>query len=259
MAGIVSLASVLSGGTLFQKTNKKRQGAYFYELAEDGSPVDPIYSFQYYPDSITDTKAVNWSTKDIPGSSLPIYQWISSGAREIAFTAVLTCDNDLLDTEAIENNLWARLDDMGEGQKNIDIRTAIILLRKFMLPAYSKEPGAVGVPLAYAPRKIRLLMPGTGIGLSGGESEVISFVNPDELSAIMLQCDVTYVSQFPSGLPRIAEVQLSFAQTAQYNGSKVDFPNRGSMNGSKLESQMDFVVKGYSPQFYPYKLIHSKK
>ena len=41
--------------------------------AVDDSPEE-YFVLQYYPESFTDTKAVNWQQKEIAGGSLPLYQ-----------------------------------------------------------------------------------------------------------------------------------------------------------------------------------------
>jgi hypothetical protein len=251
MAGLTTLAAAIQGGTFLTKLNKRKQVASIYELKdEDSSPTGVYRAFQYWPETITDTKAVTWATKEIPGGSLPLYQWTSSGERLISFTAVFTCDNDLIDQENVNANIFERLKDKGELNRNIDIRSALVWLRRFMLPKYSNDAGALGVPNVYAPPKFILSMPGTSIGLTGG-----AFPNDastaDSLYAIMLQCDITYVAAFPSGLPRVVEVALSFAQIAQLAGSVVMFPRRHAL--------MDQAMDGDQKNFYGYALKGEKQ
>ena len=96
-----------------------------------------------------------------------------------------------------------------------------------MLPTYSQLQGATsGVVTTFAPRKVRLFLANSGIGLYGG---MAGSTTKDSIVAIMTQCDVNIESFFPSGLPRIAVVQLAFDQVAQYAGY-VDFPSIGSLD-----------------------------
>lgn len=193
-------------------------------------------AFQYWPDTISDTKAVNWSPREIPGASLPIYQWISSGERVISFTAVFTCDVDLLAPNVKSNDVRNRLKSIGQGERNIDIRSAFAWLRSFMLPTYAVEQ-SVGIPVAVAPRRMLLVMPGTGIGMYGGNTQAAgnsSELN-DQIRCVMTQCDLTIEASFPSGIPRIGTVSLAFAQVAQYaNSGVVQFPQGVSSDGKYM-------------------------
>lgn len=167
-------------------------------------------ALQYFPESLTDSKAVNWAPKDIPGGSLPIYQWVSSGERTISFAAVFSCDVDFSkNPELIEMKIKAA----GLERRNVDIRSAVAWLRSFTLPSYDR--------FTAAPRKLLLALPGTGIGLAGGSQ----FGDDDAILAIMTECSVEWTSFFPSGQPRLATANLTFAQIAQFRG-EVNFPDR---------------------------------
>jgi hypothetical protein len=47
-------------------------------------------SFQYFPETITDSRSVNWIEKNVVGGSHPIYQWTYGSARTISFEVVFT-------------------------------------------------------------------------------------------------------------------------------------------------------------------------
>jgi hypothetical protein len=225
MPNLTSLSSSLGLNTLPEKTSP----IAIQELNENDEPVpDGMLRFQYFPESIADSKAVNWAPKEVPGGSLPLYQWISSGERGISFQAVFTTDVDFS-----FNNRKATLDrttalsfsdsniKRTDESRNIDIRSAVMWLRRFMLPRYG---GSVetGTPLTTAPHKLQLYMPGTGIGWAGGAGSN-THTQQDFITAIMTACEVEWVQFFPSGFPRIATVQLAFAQVAQFKG-RVEFP-----------------------------------
>lgn len=238
MAGLGTLAR-----NLRQVVNTKRAHLYLTELDASDSPVwsdpnqtgdTPVRRFQYYPDTISDTKSVNYQTKDVPGGSLPLYQWVNGGERLITFTAVFTTDTDHYladeefhgDLDVFSANLESRADahvgrlrSHGVSDRNVWIPSAIAWLRQFMLPRYG-ETGDTGVPFTEAPRKLRLTLPGTFISASGGGGGASS---RGGLHCIMTQCDVTYVALFPSGNPRIAEVSLAFSEVPQRAG-RVHFP-----------------------------------
>lgn len=110
-------------------------------------------SFQYFPESISDTKGVNQQNKEIPGASLPLYQWVSSGERLISFTASFTADMDITTNPDLRQGALRR--------RNPDIRSALLWLRRFLMPSYSASR-------TFPPAKLRLHIPNSGIGLIGG-------------------------------------------------------------------------------------------
>lgn len=225
MAGLSSLQR-----STFSKISERKSSAYLLAISPTGdvSTTPKPLRFQYYPDTISDSKAVNWTEREIPGGGLPIYQWISSGARSLSFTAVFTSDMDLLAPDTGES-LGERLKNVGQLGRNPDIRSAIAWLRYFMIPSFG-NPVDVGVPLAQAPSRLKLILPGTGIGISGGTSRTLE--DKDEILCVMTQCDVTYEALFPSGYPRVVTAALAFAQIAQLADSgAVVFPDANNMIG----------------------------
>lgn len=201
------------------------------ELGVDDAPTGDSQVFQYYPESVSDTKAINYQQKEIFGGSLPLYQFTSGGERLISFSVVFTCDVDLLNANTGDEvqAIYDRLKSVGQERRNVDIRAAVMWLRQYMLPTYvdlsiESQIGqdASGTQLTFAPRKLVLCMPGTGIGFAGGDDGISG---QDSVICHMTQCDVTYEAFFPSGLPRTATVQVAFAQLAQLRGS-VQFPSR---------------------------------
>lgn len=234
--GLKSLATKLK--TSF---NEKRSYVSLIELNYEPEFVDfsKEFIFQYYPEQIQVSKQINRSPKEIPGASLPLYQWVSSGARTISFTATFTCDIDFLagggvfaqaglagldsvDTQGTA--LFNRAIAAGLGDRNVDIRDAVAYLERFMLPKYGTA-SSVGGQLARKPRRLLLNIPNSGIGRAGGDTlQGFGGVTPDSLICEMAQCEKVYESFFPSGLPRIVTVQLAFDQVAQFNKG-VQFPH----------------------------------
>lgn len=237
MAGLASLASRAGlGGAGEKKTN-----AVIIELDDEGSPVlgETVASalsalntgrlfplrFQYFPESLSDTKQVNYQAKEIPGASLPVYQWISSGERSISFTAVFSSDTDLIDRQGNnKNELIGRQSASGIGHRNVDARSAVAWLRRLMLPEYIAGGADNGAPLAKAPPKLYLNLKNSGIGIAGGTNG--AFSQPDAVLCILSQCDVNWEVFFPSGFPRLVSCSLTFLEVAQ-NAGRVSFPQRG--------------------------------
>ena len=248
MAGILSLAQGLSGSIL------GRTGSVnLWELDDQDALLRTTGSylrFQYWPDTISDSKGVNYKVQEIPGGSLPLYQWIASGERTISFQCVFSTDVDISINGATlapppsdPSGIFQRLIKSGQGDRNIDVRSAVIWLRRFLIPSYGNN-GKVGVPQTNAPHKCILEITGSGIGLAGGDS---GLMGDDQVLAVMTQCEVTWDSFFPSGFPRTAMVSLGFAQVAQFQNA-VFFPSvtdamNAAVDGSKV-----------SPAYYGYKL-----
>lgn len=237
--------------------NVRRGEVYLIELDRDDRPVSSRGSltpavarkrFQYFPDSLTDNKQVNYSQKDVPGGSLPLYQYVNSGARQIAFTAVFTTDVDhyafrgartaasqdrSVNTDRVED-AYERLEAVGAGNRNVWIPAALQWLRRFMFPRYGEE-SQVGVPFTEPPRKLLLVFPGTEIHRNGGDN---SFSTGGAIHCIMTQCDIQYEAFFPSGNPRIATASLVFDEVPQNQG-RVKFPQVTT----SADQDADFLYK----------------
>jgi hypothetical protein len=212
MPSITGLATALGTNTL----NQTRSSVIIIPLdVQDRIRRDDVAAFQYFPTTVSDQKGVNWQTKEIPGASLPLYQWISSGARTISFTAYFSSDVDLLS----QANLPTRLKAGGQDDRNVDLRSAMAWLRQFLLPSYGQQ-SKLGSPTTFAPNKLYLYLQNSGIGMAGGASP---FGGNDLIPCVMTQCDFDTTAYFPSGLPRVMTAQVSFAQIAQLNGV-IGFP-----------------------------------
>jgi hypothetical protein len=237
MPSVSSLAASLNA-----QIDARTSDCALIELGPDDRPTGDNQVFQYYPDSFSDSKGVNYATKEIFGGSLPLYQFIAGGERTISFSVTFTCDTDLLvgATQEAQTALYQRLKAVGQERRNVDIRAAIMWLRGYMLPSYQDASietqlgsGSGGTQLTFAPAKLILSMPGTAIGRYGGFNAASG---PDGIVCHMSQCEVSISDLFPSGLPRAATVQLAFTQEAQIGGV-VQFPSR--------TSEYDNVRKGF--------------
>lgn len=252
----------------------RRSEVFLTELGADDRPltssshnidfsqnVPQWRKFQYFPETIADTKQVGYQPKEIPGGSLPLYQWSNSGERTISFTAVFTTDVDhLLAKETIDfsftggttsigsalgdqtlpsgteerlrtvdgavNASYTRLQAAGEQDRNPFIPGMLIWLRRFMLPRYG-DNAEIGVPITQPPRKLLLHMPGTEFELFGGGG---GFSAPGGgMLSVMTTCDINIEALFPSGNIRIATVSLAFAEVPQQSGT-VKFPSAGPLD-----------------------------
>ena len=240
----------------------RRSEVYLTELGDDDRPLvngeggAQWRKFQYFPESFSDTKQVNYQTKDVPGGSLPLYQYSGSGSRVIAFTAQFSTDVDhLANQQTVDFNApvganmgdqtlpvntttrirtidgavesaYTRLSAEGVRDRNPYIPGMLVWLRRFLFPRYG-ENSEIGVPLTKPPHKLLLNIPGSEIELYGGTDGFS--VRGGGILCIMTQCDITIDAMFPSGNIRSATVNLSFAESAQRAGA-VRFPSAGGMD-----------------------------
>ena len=250
MPGLGSLAAGLR-----PVSSVKRGEIYIVRANDDGAPDTKTASrkFQYFPQSLSDSKSVTYQEREVPGGSLPIYQYTNSGARTIAFTAFFSTDVDHLANsdslsidlgpvsiafdsggagaandaavsstfDAAVEKMKARLKSAGATDRNVFIPGALMWLRQFMLPRY-ETTNKVGTPITFAPRKLWLVIPNSGIGGFGGAGGQSGF-GPG-IFCHMTQCDITYDALFPSGNIRHATVSLAFAENPQAGGI-VRFPS----------------------------------
>lgn len=196
----------------------KRSVAWYLVPLEPGSDVplmDEIRMFQYNPETLQDTKGNNYQQKEIPGGSLPLYQWVAGGERLISFSVFFTNDIEPLGEDgeyegasvgtegASLTGQVNQIKSAGIDNRNVDISGACAWLRQFVYPKYQEE-----IPNVLPPRKLFLVVPKTYI---------------DVVTCVMTQCDITINACWPGGAIREAEVQLSFAELAQKKGM-VQFP-----------------------------------
>jgi hypothetical protein len=201
---------------------------------------DDVRTFQYFPATIQDSKATNYQTKVIPGLSHPLYQWTSSGARTISFQAIFTRDRNMTNQErafsliprtgvaTTSGQRTARNISIGGGQnaggagialsedpRNVDIPSAVAWLRAFLDPEYSADGTGKKstVPARpHPPRKMILGFPGVRINWG------VTSLPPTEMYCIMVGCEVNYDGFFGDGTPRMARVDLAFAEIIQVHG-----------------------------------------
>jgi len=224
------------------------EGSERLALSDMSARANSALRFQYFPDSITSSKTVNWQPKDIPMASLPLYQWMNSGEHSVSFSATFSADVDVVAEKARRaENPVSVFERQGILDRNVDVVAAITWLRQYLLPVYSDQGNDRTALLASPPRKLLLWLPNSGIGLAGGVSMGAS--PRDSLVSVMTQCEVTYDAFFPTGQPRLATVQLAFAQIAQYSGSIV-FPQSGR--------QMARAAYGANSQTFGYTLRPSR-
>ena len=181
--------------------------AYTGDLGYEIAPV----AFQYYPERITDSRSPNYSQKDIPGSSHPLYQFVSGGERVISFDAIFTNDDSGDTTNSVGGVLGGIAGFLGGESTNdeidsdsrkdvVDISAAIDELREYTYPVYEQR-------VAKPPPLIVFYLPKSGILSAEGDR--------DSIVGVLTRCDVAYEGFHRNGRPRIAIVSLEIREVVQ--------------------------------------------
>ena len=99
MSAIGSVTSMVRGGLV-----PKAARAYIIPLdpyQADKVVLDELRVFQYFPETIQDTKAVNWQSKEIPGLSHPLYLSIEHHSDEVYVVSGDPCGIEYLQKKGI--------------------------------------------------------------------------------------------------------------------------------------------------------------
>lgn len=204
--------------------NPVTAGIEMHELFKNKQPYKNfptgVIAFQYFPERITDSKAANYASKDIPGGSHPIYTFVSGGERSLTFDAVFCNDDSGEGNPSGILGAAAALFGLGGGSgssiKNnsrkdvVDINAAVNWLRAYTYPFYD------GQGIAYPPPLAVLHLPGTGIVSADGIKD--SFVG------IITTVSITYEAFHRSGRPRIVVASVEFREVVNV-GPRWKFTN----------------------------------
>jgi hypothetical protein len=191
MAGLLSLAGTIAGASSFLQ--KDGQYVFLIPMKENGTlDIEQGRALQYWPAELTDSHSANYSVKTIPGGNVPLRQWVAGGERTFAFTATFSRD--------LQGKIGGSVlsGDIPESKHDVDVAAAIHWARSFLQPTYTSG-------LVKPPPALYLVFKNTQLG-QGSDDQVL---------VVMTQCDVTYKKWFPDGTPRLAEVQLQFAEIVQ--------------------------------------------
>lgn len=236
MSIVNSVASILS-----PREDRKTAMVSLAELDKSDHPdIKTAQSFQYFPETISDGRAVEYMTKNGIGGSHPLYQWLHGSARTLSFEATFTSEEapdpslggvtgalDSLGSTisgAVKNPISTAIS-MVKGKDagnrySVNVAAAIAWLRAKTYPTYSASR------VAKAPPKLMMYLPGSGI--TSGVSAA-GFPITDSVPVIMLRCDVNYEAFFRTGQPRIASVSLEFAEIIQL-GSNWTYVDRSAID-----------------------------
>ncbi len=201
-------------------TSDPRSAFMFPELAQPGAVADDdLFVFQYWPDQLEDSYTPEYATKQIPGGTHPLYQWVGGSERSFTFTANFTAEIDtgVFSRGAFNGNNPAALQLIPSSRYTVDIRAALNRLRSFMLPSYEDQAADLNA-LAKPPKRLWLVLENTRLG---GDR--------DEVLVVLRSAPVTYEAWFPNGIPRAIQVSLTFSEVVQRRtaqGSSIRWQDR---------------------------------
>lgn len=217
----------------------------------DGSKdLNDVFVFQFWPQQVTDNYTPNYSTKQIPGASHPLYQWTGGNGRTISFTAQFVSEirEDALSLQnsgVVGADFRSRLNTAGRVNSvanavgaallpstryKVNVSAALAALQQYLYPTYGTDQG-----VAKPPKKLVLVLPGTRLGRSE---------SADGILCIMKSANVTMEAWFPSGELRSASVSLEFAEIIQYTqgeGSNIKYIGAESYTGLAAKYQIPNV------------------
>ena len=198
---------VTAGIAVYDPNSGGESGASRFDFLNPRGKKDKVNftAFQYFPERVSDSKAANYSQKEVPGGSHPLYTFINGGARVITFDAIFTSDKRPPESagSGLVAALTGALSSIGpdvDRKDTVDIAAAIAWLRKFLYPKYESN-------IAKNPDLLVVYLPNSGII---GTGDV-----PGSVIGIMTRCDVAYEGFHRDGTPRIAVVSLEFHEVVQ--------------------------------------------
>jgi len=230
MSIIKSLASMVQPAE-----DKRSAGLSIYDVLDAGSAIKlQGLSLQYFPESISMDRAVDYATKHPIGGSHPLYQWIHGSERTLSFDAIFTAEVDAWKNQ--DTSIVSTVEDIGNkigsflknpltsalslgrsddhGPTHVDVASAVSWLMSKTYPLYEKKMSVKPPP------KLAIYMPNSGI-----QTYINGLPIDDTFYCLMTRCSPKYVSFFRSGAPRVVEIGLSFVEIVQV-GNKWGFVSR---------------------------------
>jgi hypothetical protein len=186
--------------------------------------LEDIFVFQFWPSQVTDSYTPNWATKQIPGASHPLYQWVGGSGRNISFTANFVAeikgDEEVSDSfknfnERIASSAASSTTpsfnagtaaSLPSARYSVNVSAAIAALQQYLYPTYNNPIG-----ITKPPKKLILVLPGTKLGRKD---------SGDGILCILKSANVTMESWFPTGELRAASVSLQFSEIIQHTSGE---------------------------------------
>lgn len=182
---------------------------------------------QYWPDSVSTSKSANWQTKDIPGSPVPLLQWINGSGRQFSFSTVFSRD--------MSGEIGK---DVEEDKFNVDIDAAIAWLESLSSNDY-EDVGDVK-NASVAPPILWIYMPGNKIGYNSvaegslNSAKYGGWSGPGGVYCVMTEISNERKNWFQDGVLRFTSVSLSFMESIQVGQGIYPYGRKAMMDLSKM-------------------------
>lgn len=200
------------------ETDRTNGGA----ISVNGTLQD-VFVFQFWPQQLQDNYQPNYATKQLPGSSHPLYQYAGGNGRLLSFEAQFVAEieeevttvpfNQRIAAQtlgpAAQVGLGLAAGLLPSSRYTVDVTAAISSLSRYMYATYNDVNGKKGI--TEPPQRLILVLPNTNLGRRRGA---------DGILCILLRADVVRESWFPSGKVRAATVSLQFAEVIQYSAGE---------------------------------------
>jgi len=265
MGIIKSVASVVRGNAV------KTAVASLFELnpqddtlAVDGKGLRGI-QFQYFPENISISRAVDYQVKDVLGGSHPIYQWLTGTEKAISFKAQFTSDEPTYGYDlGAQDSVLAGVENLGAaigGLVRNPLSTAIALGRPIAQSRYQfnlQKAANYLLSLTYPeydqninqssrvkpPPKLFLHFPNMGMSTKYNATNNYDY---NGMYVLLRSCDIEFTSFFRNGEPRTMEISLSFIETVQV-GKAWGFVSRSQVVNQYIDRASGNANDAFAPQ-----------
>lgn len=181
VAGAKVLGAALTGVAAAELT-MRAQNASLLDYFNDSANFGSVF-FQFFPETITDDRQVDFNEQKLPFLTNPIPTFVSASPRTIAFT--LQFAQELWIPNGVGDKRMMRYT-----KHNFDVALSVQVVRSFAYPIKG-----------FIPQPLLLTLPGTRIG-----------IDSDAIYCLLKGYSTTYESFFPDGQARIANMNLSFQE-----------------------------------------------
>lgn len=185
---------------LLSLVQQGRASVAFFAPEPSGNPLrQPVFEdvtvFQYWPSQLQDSHPPNYASKQIPGGSHPLKQWIGGDDRTISFEAVFTRE--------LKDDTLARAAGAPSARYTVDLAAARSRIERFKQPHYRR---GAQTGIIEAPERLVLYLPRMQLG-----------GNVDQILCYMTGADFTYEKCYSDGTPRIMAVSFTFTESVQFS------------------------------------------
>lgn len=173
--------------------------------------------FQFFPESITDSRENNVEATTLPGYSLPIPTFSGSSGRSISMVLTFSQERWQGVGSRLAPNHWDKY--------NFDVGLAVQAIRKLAYPI-GLSPNSL-VDIGITPIPFALSLPNTRIG-----------IDKDFIYCYLRSYSVDYMAFFPDGQPRLAKISLSMEEllvdlSENVTGNSFDVQSSAYSNGAR--------------------------